>query len=43
MDLQLTRSSPAIGRGSDQYAESLDFNGRPRNHTTGFDIGAYQH
>jgi parallel beta-helix repeat protein len=43
MDLQLTRSSPAIGRGSDQYAESLDFNGRPRNHSTGFDIGAYQH
>ena len=43
MDLRLTKSSPAIGRGSDKFAESVDFNGRPRNHTTGFDIGAYQH
>jgi parallel beta-helix repeat protein len=43
MDLRITRSSPAIGRGSDQYAESVDFNGRPRNAATGFDIGAYQH
>jgi hypothetical protein len=43
MDLQLTGSSPAIGRASDQYAESVDFNGRPRNVATGFDIGAYQH
>ncbi|MEJ7807840.1 MAG: hypothetical protein WKG03_18210 [Telluria sp.] len=34
---------PPVGRGSDKYAESVDFNGRPRNHLTGFDIGAYQH
>ena len=43
MDLRITKSSPAIGRGSDKFAESVDFNGHPRNHTTGFDIGAYQH
>ena len=43
MDLRISRSSPAVGRGSDKFAESVDFNGQPRNHATGFDIGAYQH
>ncbi|SHG98676.1 choice-of-anchor Q domain-containing protein [Massilia sp. CF038] len=42
-DLRLTVSSPAIGRGSPIQAESSDFLGRPRNTSTGFDIGAYQH
>ena len=43
IDLRISKSSPAVGRGSDVEAESVDFNGRPRNHVTGFDIGAYQH
>jgi len=42
-NLSLTSSSPAIGRGSPTNALSYDFNERPRNTTTGFDIGAYQH
>jgi hypothetical protein len=42
-NLKLTSSSPAIGRGSPTYADPVDFLERPRNHTTGFDIGAYQH
>ena len=40
---KLTASSPAIGRGISSYAPSTDIDGRPRNATTGFDIGAYQH
>ena len=35
--------SPAIGRASAAYAESTDFEGRPRNARAGYDIGAYQH
>ncbi len=35
--------SPAVGRGSPAYAESTDFDGRPRNANEGFDIGALQH
>ena len=35
--------SPAIGRASAAYAESTDFDGRPRNARAGYDIGAYQH
>jgi hypothetical protein len=32
-----------IGRGISTYAPSTDIDGKPRNATTGFDIGAYQH
>jgi hypothetical protein len=42
-NLHLSSSSPAIGRGTSTYAHPTDFDGRPRNSTTGFDIGAYQH
>jgi hypothetical protein len=42
-DLRLSASSPAIGRGSPIEALDYDFLERPRNATTGFDIGAYQH
>ncbi|HEX8613694.1 MAG TPA: DUF1565 domain-containing protein [Telluria sp.] len=42
-DLRLTSSSPAVGRGSPTEALDYDFLERPRNATTGFDIGAYQH
>lgn len=41
-DLRLTSSSPAIGRGTPTEALPYDFLERPRNTTTGFDIGAYQ-
>jgi hypothetical protein len=42
-DFHLTSSSPAIGRGTSVGALSTDLDGRPRNATTGYDIGAYQH
>ncbi|WP_426101970.1 DUF1565 domain-containing protein [Massilia sp. TSP1-1-2] len=42
-DLHLTGASPAIGKASATYAPALDFDGKPRNAATGFDIGAYQH
>jgi hypothetical protein len=42
-NLRLTSSSPAIGRGSPTHADPVDFLERPRNYSTGFDIGAYQH
>jgi hypothetical protein len=32
-----------IGRGIATYAHPTDIDGKPRNTTTGFDIGAYQH
>lgn len=35
--------SPVIGKASETFAESTDFDGRPRNRQAGFDIGAYQH
>ncbi|MFL6660055.1 MAG: DUF1565 domain-containing protein [Massilia sp.] len=35
--------SPAIGMGSAAFAETTDFDGRPRNREAGYDIGAYQH
>jgi hypothetical protein len=38
-----TAASPVIGRGSASYAHPTDFADRPRNSTTGFDIGAIQH
>ena len=43
LDLTLSASSPAIGRGSPAQAYPVDFLGRPRNAGTGFDIGAYQY
>ena len=42
-NLHLTSSSPAIGRGTATNAYPTDFDGRPRNASTGYDIGAYQH
>jgi parallel beta-helix repeat protein len=42
-DFHLTSSSPAIGRGTSVGAMSTDLDGKPRNSTTGYDIGAYQH
>lgn len=42
-NLKLTSSSPAVGRGVSTYAHPTDFADRPRNSSTGFDIGAYQH
>lgn len=42
-NLLITSSSPAVGRGTSTYAPPTDIVGRPRNATTGFDIGAYQH
>jgi hypothetical protein len=36
-------SSPVIGRGIATFAQPTDIDGRPRNASTGFDIGAYQH
>ena len=42
-NLRLSGSSPAIGRGSDTHAHAQDFAEHPRNHGTGFDIGAYQY
>lgn len=42
-NLRLSASSPAIGRGTSAQALNYDFLDRPRNTTTGFDIGAYQH
>jgi hypothetical protein len=42
-NFHLTSSSPAIGRGIATGAYPTDFDGKPRNATTGYDIGAYQH
>ncbi len=42
-DFKLHASSPAIGRASPTHAHAHDYAARPRNHATGFDIGAYQH
>ena len=36
-------SSPVIGRGIATYAHPTDIDGKARNASTGFDIGAYQH
>ena len=41
-NLRLSTSSPAIGRGTSVDALSYDFLERPRNASTGYDIGAYQ-
>jgi hypothetical protein len=42
-DFHLTSSSPAIGRGTATNAYATDLDGKPRNATTGYDLGAYQH
>ncbi|HEX5687104.1 MAG TPA: right-handed parallel beta-helix repeat-containing protein [Ideonella sp.] len=42
-DFHLRTGSQAIGRGLATYAPPTDFDGKPRNQTTGYDIGAYQH
>ncbi|MDQ1811862.1 DUF1565 domain-containing protein [Massilia sp. CCM 9210] len=42
-NFSLSASSPAIGRATPMHAAPTDFNGRPRNVFSGFDIGAYQH
>jgi hypothetical protein len=41
--LRPAAGSPAIGMGSAAFAETTDFEGRPRNQQAGYDIGAYQH
>ncbi|HEX8477680.1 MAG TPA: choice-of-anchor Q domain-containing protein [Telluria sp.] len=42
-NFHLTTSSPAIGRGTATNAPTTDIDGKARNSTVGFDIGAYQH
>ncbi|GAB3420016.1 DUF4214 domain-containing protein [Massilia agilis] len=42
-DYHLAAGSPAIGRGTSVGALPNDIDGKPRNATTGYDIGAYQH
>jgi hypothetical protein len=42
-DYHLTSSSPAIGRGTATNAYPTDLDGKPRNASTGYDLGAYQH
>ena len=42
-DLRLSASSPAIGRATSADALGVDFLEHPRNSSTGYDIGAYQH
>ena len=42
-NLRPAPGSPAIGAASATFAESTDFDGRPRNAQAGYDIGALQH
>jgi hypothetical protein len=42
-DFHLTVNSPAIGKGISTHVQPTDFEGKPRNASTGYDIGAYQH
>ena len=41
--LKLSAGSPAVGRATPEYADSIDFAGRPRDAQAGYDIGALQH
>jgi hypothetical protein len=41
-DFHLLSSSPAIGKGLAEHALTADFEGKPREKSTGVDIGAYQ-
>ena len=40
-DYHLKSSSPAISRATATHADPVDFEGRPRNESTGYDIGAF--
>lgn len=40
---RLSSASPAIGRATAELADSSDFEGKPRNAQSGYDIGAFQH
>jgi hypothetical protein len=42
-NFHLTSSSPAISRGTAANAPATDIDGKARNSSVGFDIGAYQH
>ena len=42
-DFRITGTSSAVGKGTATNAPAFDFEGKLRNATTGFDIGAYQH
>lgn len=42
-DLHIAPASPAVGTGTSTNAPPTDFDGKPRNASTGYDIGAYQH
>jgi hypothetical protein len=42
-NFHLTSSSPAVGRGTATNAYATDLDGKARNASTGYDIGAYQH
>ena len=42
-NFHLTASSPAIARGTATNAPATDIDGKARNASVGFDIGAYQH
>nr|WP_314544731.1 choice-of-anchor Q domain-containing protein [uncultured Massilia sp.] len=42
-NFHLSASSPAIGRGIATNAYPTDLDGKARNASTGYDIGAYQH
>ncbi len=42
-NFHLSSSSPAIGRGIATNAYPTDLDGKARNASTGYDIGAYQH
>ncbi|HEY0488893.1 MAG TPA: DUF1565 domain-containing protein [Telluria sp.] len=43
VDLRPGPTSPAIGKGNATFALPYDFDNRPRNPATGYDIGALQH
>jgi hypothetical protein len=43
LDLHLAGSSPTIGVGLETDAGPADFDGRERDDSSGYDIGAYQH
>jgi hypothetical protein len=42
-DFHLAGGSPVIGRGDAANAHPVDLDGKPRNASTGIDLGAYQH
>ena len=42
-NFHITSSSPAVGRGIATNAYPTDLDGKVRNASTGYDIGAYQH